>query len=71
MKTNTEKDEVVCWACKRTLVGENKLGLCPVCFDKYGSIGIGGILSLGGLWVLKNGGKYAKRAIDVIKHIKS
>ena len=26
-----------CWACKRTLVGDSKLGLCPDCLNKYGS----------------------------------
>ena len=28
-----------CWACKRTLVGDSKMGLCPDCINKYGSIG--------------------------------
>ncbi len=74
MKTSVEKDEEVCLKCKRTLVGESKFGLCPVCFNKYGSpvAGLfGGILSLGSAWVLKNRGKIVKGAIDVIKHIKS
>lgn len=77
MKTNAEKDEKICWACKRTLVGENKFGLCPNCLNKYGSpvaaLGIVGITSLGGLvvgMVWKNGGKFAKGAIDIIKLIK-
>ena len=26
-----------CRACKRTLVGDSKLGLCPDCLNKYGS----------------------------------
>ena len=63
MKTNTEKDEKICWVCKRTLVGESKLGLCPDCLNKYGTrvaaISIG-IASLGISWVLKNGGKSSK-----------
>lgn len=75
MKANTEKNEKICWKCKRILVGESKLGLCPYCINKYGTplaaIGIGGILSLGGGWVLKNGGKVVKGAVDVIKLIKS
>ena len=73
MKTDTEKDEKICRACKRILVGESKLGLCPDCLNKYGSpvaaISIGSILSLGGRWVFKNGGKFAKRAFDVIRLI--
>lgn len=75
MKTNTEKEEKTCWACKRTLVGGSKVGLCTDCFNKYGSpvaaLGIGGFLSIGGGWVLKNGGKVAKGAFDIIKLIKS
>lgn len=27
-----------CWACKRTLVGDSKMGLCPDCINKYGSV---------------------------------
>lgn len=75
MKTNTDNGEKSCWKCKRILVGESKSGLCPDCFNKYGSvvakIGIGGILSLGVKWVSKNGGKFAKHAFDVIRLIKS
>lgn len=78
METNTEKDEKICWACKKTLIGESKLGLCPGCINKYGSpvaalgiLGIGSIASLGGHWVWKNRGKVAKGVIDVIKLIKS
>jgi hypothetical protein len=71
MKTNTENDEKVCRVCKRILVGESKLGLCPDCLNKYGTpvaaIGIAGIASLGISWVLKNGGKVAKGAFDLIK----
>jgi hypothetical protein len=74
MKTNTEKDEKICRACKRTLVGGSKFGLCPSCLNKYGSpvaaLLIVGITSLGGMvvsMVLKNGGKVAKGAFAVIK----
>lgn len=74
MKTNTEKDEKICLACKRVLVGESKLDLCPDCLNKYGSVGVtlgfGGIaLLLNGVW--KNRGNIAKSALDVIKLIKS
>lgn len=72
MKTNTEKDEKPCWACKRILVGGGKLGLCPDCLNKYGTpvatLSIG-CLALLGRKVLRNNGKIAKGAIDVIKHI--
>lgn len=77
MKTNTEKDEDVCLKCKRILVGESKLRLCDKCINDYGSplaaiiaLGIGGILYSGKGWVMKNGGKVVKGAIDAIKHIK-
>lgn len=36
-----------CWACKRTLMGDSKMGLCPDCLNKYGSIGMAvGVLEL-------------------------
>jgi len=76
MKMDTEKDEKICWACKKTLVEESKLGLCPGCLNKYGSpvaalgiLGVGSIASLGIRWIWKNGGKVAKVVIDVIKPI--
>ena len=74
METNTEKDEKICRACKKTLVEESKFGLCSGCFNKYGSpvVGVvGGMLSLGSALVLKNRGKVVKGAIDAIKLIKS
>ena len=74
MKTDTEKDEKICRACKRILVGGSKFGLCPDCLNKYGSpvaaISIGSILTLGGRLVFKNGRKFAKHAFDVIRLIK-
>ncbi len=73
MRANNEKDEKICWACKRILVGGGKFGLCPDCLNKYGSpaatIGIVG-MGLLGRKILKNGGKIAKGAIDIIKLIK-
>ena len=78
MKTNTEKDEEVCWACKRTLVGESNFGLCPNCIDKYGSplaaistIGFTSLFYFGKGSLKKNSGKVLRGAIDAIKHIKS
>lgn len=60
-----------CWACKRTLVGESRLGLCPECINRYGTpaaaiaaLGIG----VGVRQLVKNGGKIAKAAIKIIKH---
>ena len=74
MNTDTEKDEKICRACKRILVGGSKFGLCPDCLNKYGSpvvaISSVGILTLG-RWVLKNSGKFAKHAFDAIRLIKS
>jgi hypothetical protein len=73
MKTNTEKDEKVCWgwACKRNLIGESTFGLCLVCLNKYGSLVIGGISSLVSGLLFINGGKVAKGALDKIKLNKS
>ena len=55
-----ENKEKTCWACKRILVDESKLGLCPDCMNKYGSVaallGAGGVFALGRVLV-KNGGK--------------
>ena len=60
-----------CWACKRTLVGDSKMGLCPDCINKYGSVGaavatIG--LAVGGRQLVKHGGKIIKVATKIIKH---
>lgn len=60
-----------CWACKRTLVGESKLGLCPECLNKYGSpaAAVGALgLAFGVKQLAKNGGKIVKFATKVIKH---
>lgn len=61
-----------CWACKRTLVGESKLGLCPDCMNKYGSPAAAIVLA-GGAFGLKqlskNGGKIIKVASKVIRRL--
>ena len=31
------KNNKICWACKRVLIGKSKLGLCPNCVNKYGT----------------------------------
>lgn len=44
--------EKKCKLCKRIIVGDNKIGICPVCRKKYGgAIGIVGVglISVGGL----------------------
>lgn len=60
-----------CWACKRTLVNESKIGLCPDCMNKYGSPAAA-ILTLGAgigvRHVLKHGGKIIKTASRIIRH---
>lgn len=33
------KENKKCWACKRTLIGDSEMGLCPGCINKYGSFG--------------------------------
>ena len=60
-----------CWACKRTLVGESKMGLCPDCMNKYGSVGAVAAalgLTVGVRQLVKNGGKIVKVAAKIIKH---
>ncbi len=64
-----------CWACKRTLVGDSKMGLCPDCINKYGSVGAAvaafGVV-VGGRQLVKHGGKIIKAtfklAAKIIKH---
>lgn len=60
-----------CWACKRTLVGNSKMGLCPDCINKYGSVGAA-VAALGlaicGRQLIKHGGKIIKEATKIIKH---
>lgn len=74
MKTNAEKDEKKCLACKRIIIGDSKFGICPDCLNKYGTpiaaIGIGGLAFLGNEARQKYGRKLIKGAFDVIKHIK-
>jgi len=73
MKKKTDKDEKICWACKRTLVEESKLGLCPDCVNKYGTsaavfVALG--FSLLTKQALKHGGKAVKGVAKVISYIK-
>lgn len=52
-----------CWACKRTLVGDSKMGLCPDCMNKYGSFAaiMTLVLPVAGRQLIKHGGKIIKR----------
>ena len=59
-----------CWACKRTLVGNSKMGLCPDCISKYGSVGAAVAafgVAVGGRQLVKHGGKIIKVATKIIK----
>ena len=60
-----------CWACKRTLVDDSKMGLCPNCINKYGSV-VAAVaafgLAVGGRQLKKNGGKIIKVASQRTKH---
>ena len=49
-----------CWACKRTLVGDSKLGLCPNCVNKIGT-GVTGISFVGG--IVWTAGKFVSQVI--------
>lgn len=59
-----------CWACKRTLIGDSKMGLCPGCINKYGSVGAVAALGLavGGRQLVRHGGKIIKGATKIIRH---
>lgn len=64
-----------CRVCKRTLVGDSKMGLCPDCINKYGSGGatVAGLaLVVGCKQLVKHGGKIIKAtfklATKIIKH---
>ena len=61
-----EKGEKVCLACKRVITGKSKLGLCPECAEKGGSIALVAV----GTVILTNGKKIGKVALDVLKNIK-
>lgn len=59
-----------CWVCKRTLVGDSKMGLCPDCINKYGSAGAAFAalgLVVGSRQLVKHGGKIIKAATKIIK----
>lgn len=58
---NIEKKE--CWICHKTLVGKQKLGICPDCFNKGGTP-IAGVVILFGL---KKAGKLAANLYKIIK----
>ena len=65
------KENKKCWACKRTLVGDSKMRLCPGCINKYGSVGAAGAalgLAVGGRQLVKHGGKIIKVSTKIIKH---
>ena len=73
MKKKTYKEEKICWACKRILVEESKLGLCPDCINKYGTpAAAAGALGLGLIsrQALKHSEKAVKFVANAIRHIK-
>lgn len=73
MKNNNDKDDKNCWSCKRMLVEDSKLGLCPDCVNKFGTpVAAAAVLGLGllGRQALKNSGKAVKVVANVIRQIK-
>lgn len=73
MKKKIDKEEKICWACKRTLAEESKLGLCPDCVNKYGTpAASAGTLGLVVLCkkAFKHSGKAVKVVANVIRYIK-
>lgn len=68
-----EKNEKTCWACKRIIIGDSKLGLCPDCLNKYGSpaAAAGALgLAIGGRYLIKNSGKIIKGIANIAKNIR-
>lgn len=59
-----------CWACNKTLIGEEKFGLCERCLNKYGSpalaVTVLGI-TVGGKYMWNNREKIAKGIKNVVK----
>ena len=65
------KENKKCWACKRTIVGNSKIRLCPNCINKYGSVGAAVAalsLAVGGKQLVKHSGKIIKVVTKIIKH---
>ncbi len=60
-----------CWACKRTLIGDSKTGLCPDCLNKYGTP-VAAVLAIGSatgvMQLVKNGEKILKIAKNIVRH---
>ena len=59
-----------CWACGKTLIGGEKLGLCDGCLNKYGSsVAAAGILGLAvsSKKLLKNSSKIVKTIAKKVK----
>lgn len=71
-KTNDDK---TCWSCRRSYMkNEGKLGLCPNCINKYGSLAasVGALgLAYGGKQFIKHSGKIIRNVAEVAKNIKS
>jgi len=61
MMKNDKKKE--CWICHRSLLGNQKLGLCPVCFNKGGTAVAIAAISV----ALRTGGKLAANLYKRIK----
>lgn len=71
-----ENNEKTCWACKRVLIGESKLGLCPDCLNKIGTpaafLGAGGLaygIKCAGKFISKNSDKIGKVVVTGIKSL--
>lgn len=61
-----EQEERKCWACHRTLVGNGRLGLCPICANRYGTPAAG-LLVLGIGKCVKH---LFKNSAKIVKQIK-
>lgn len=72
-----DNNEKKCWACKRVLIGQSTLGLCPDCVNKYGtptalfSTGLVGVgIRYGAKLIRKNGDKILSGLITGLKILK-
>ena len=65
MAANNEKR---CRVCKRILVGDSKLGVCPDCINKYGTPLVA-LTATGGLIVIGFAVKNGKKIINIVKNI--
>ena len=66
----TSDNEKICWACKRVIVGDSQMGLCPSCVNRYGSPAAAAAifaLGLGLNFARQNKDKIASFVVKIVK----